>query len=533
MPSFFESEKQLTQNTLRRLLDRFPGVAKLTSNIPESTELPQNDLPGTVSLEGGDVVNDTVAEPVGASHQSEEISRVFRNGALELTRRREIPTGSEITLDLTTPAGPIVIRGEKDRKTVELVSFWRIPGKDEQEAQAQIDDGSYEVQVDHSDGKLVVVATLPERGLVVGGDARISGNVIIGSRVIIDGIEVSRSSIQSGSIGFELKVPEGSIADGLTTGVGDINVGRINGKVIANSKSGDIKIEKTGAADLRSGRGNLSASEVQGRTRLETKSGDVDAKIIEGEMIVVSGRGGIRVSAVNGNTNLQTESGDVNASIINGSLIITTGRGDIKCDGVSNKAKLNTRSGDIEVRNAEATVEAETDRGAVVAERVKGDLRIKTGSGDISAADVIGNVICITDRGEITLTNMSGTVSAQSGSGDISLQGAKEAVVKSARGDIKADNINGDLTVSTGSGDVTIVMIGGNTTATTQRGDIYFRPVNYDLRVTAGTRRGEINLRKTSYGETERTRTTLRTDLSLNIVHSANLQTGSGDITIS
>lgn len=490
MPSFFESEKQLTQNTLRRLLDRFPGVAKLTSNIPESTELPQNDLPGTVSLEGGDVVNDTVAEPVGASHQSEEISRVFRNGALELTRRREIPTGSEITLDLTTPAGPIVIRGEKDRKTVELVSFWRVSGENEQDAQKQIDNSSYAVQTDQTEGKLTVTAVIPDRNIITGTN---NVQIIRGDANII----VTNNSIQSGSIGFELRVPKGAMVERLITSYGDVVVSQIDGEVAAESRYGNLTIKDIGAVSLKTGYGD------------------------------------VLLQHANGNAFVETRSGNVSVDTINGALKAGSDYGDVKVAGVANGALLRTKSGNISATTIGADLEAWTGSGYVYASKVNGKATLESRSGSIVAGDVKSDTKGSTKYGDVTIKNVGGVVKAISGHGNITIENAVAAQAETNYGNVRTILIRDDVSIMTRSGHIVIENVGGNTDAETRYGLIRFQPQRNNVRVQAHTNYGDIRTKVELHSVRRRTQKDLDADLGPNPAYLATLETRGGDITIS
>ena len=371
------------------------------------------DFPGRTAFEEGELICDTPDQPESPRTSQNEISRVFKNGVLELARREEFPSGAEVTLVLSTPVGAITIQGEEGREGIELISRWRVPGKDEKAAQSKIDDGAYKLETMQKEEKLTISAIVPEGNVVIGNNrTQIRGNVVISGKVVVNGVEITGGSAASGSIGLELRVPLSSIIEGATTGMGDVTIKQVKRPVVAESRSGNVTAEATGQAILK------------------TNFGD------------------IRISYITGGADVKTRSGNVVASEVEGDLKANSDYGDVKALKVFGDALLTTKSGNIEASGIDGSVDASTGFGDVVAATIKGRATLQTSSGDVTGTNIVVDATGISRYGDVKLTLVGGDVVAETSSGDV--------VVEDVGSNTKAESGFGDIRFKPGTSDIRI-----------------------------------------------------------------------------
>ena len=151
-----------------------------------------------------------------------------------------------------------------------------------------------------------------------------------------------------------LRVPVGS---DLSTRLGSADVrarGRL-GAVHLTSGSGDVDVEETRTASVKTGSGDISLGAVAEDAELKAGSGDVRLRTVGGAARVVTGSGSIEVRDGRGGLSLKSGSGD---------LVVGSAAGD---------ASLSTASGDLTV--------ARVERGTVALRNVTGDIRLGVAAG--------------------------------------------------------------------------------------------------------------------------------------------------------
>lgn len=146
-----------------------------------------------------------------------------------------------------------------------------------------------------------------------------------------------------------------------------------------------------------------------------TGSGDV--RVVDARSAGVStGSGDVEARRIDGTLVVETGSGDVDVSDVGGGLTVLTGSGDVVAERLwSLQATIDTGSGDVRVQMVEvpASLTVETGSGDLVAELVGGryDLRTRTRSGDVRVSGVTID------------THADSVVDLETGSGDIRVTG--------------------------------------------------------------------------------------------------------------
>ncbi len=251
--------------------------------------------------------------------------------------------------------------------------------------------------------------------------------------------------------------------------------------------------------------GLVSAADLRSDVKLASASGDLHAGQIQGVVSAKTGSGDVRISSHTGSLFASTGSGDVRIEKSSGDLKVSTGSGDVILNQAQHgRAKIETGSGDVNATDVALALEASTGSGDVVVSDLTGSGDFSTGSGDISIKRAATfQLKAGTGSGDITIHALTatGTVDLGTGSGEVSVRGDLSGVTR--------------LVAKTGSGDIVI-----HTTTIPS------------LHIVADSDSGEVHVNLPGMQNITVKRGYLRADVN-GAKGSANLETGSGDITVS
>jgi len=209
---------------------------------------------------------------------------------------------------------------------------------------------------------------------------------------------------KTGSVEVTLAVPTGSHLEA-DTSVGGVHGSGLLGDCRVRTSAGDIRLDGTSSADLRTSIGAIEVETIAGEAQCTTGSGTIRVAEIDGRTDVKNSngdtrlgdvRGALRVKAANGDIFVDRARGDVDAATANGSIwvgCVERGAVDLKTAlgqidvgilaGTAGRLDLHTSFGG--VRNAldaterplpaETTVDvhAETSYGDIVIRRAQTD----------------------------------------------------------------------------------------------------------------------------------------------------------------
>lgn len=153
----------------------------------------------------------------------------------------------------------------------------------------------------------------------------------------------------------DLRVDTTVLGTRLTTGAGDVDVARVEGRLDATTGSGDISVEsvregaslRTGSGDITvgtheqgaecsTGSGDVRLGESVGPVRVKVGSGDIIIERVRNHSVATSGSGDVRVEAAEGPSVVaESARGDVHIGVPAGTptyLDLKTVTGDIRCD---------------------------------------------------------------------------------------------------------------------------------------------------------------------------------------------------------
>ena len=151
----------------------------------------------------------------------------------------------------------------------------------------------------------------------------------------------------SDSVVVSIRAPHGADLD-IKTASADVEATGNYGRAGIETVSGDIAVDESRQAELRSVSGDVAIGSSESGMHLKSVSGDVTA-----------GRSG-------GATEVSTTSGDVKLGQVDGDVSVDTVSGDLRVDRVASGASLRSVSGDVRVNWTDGDVRARTVSGDVV-----------------------------------------------------------------------------------------------------------------------------------------------------------------------
>jgi DUF4097 and DUF4098 domain-containing protein YvlB len=207
---------------------------------------------------------------------------------------------------------------------------------------------------------------------------------------------------KSGSVRVRVTLPAGSAVEARTS-LGAIATDGPLGEVAAKTGAGDVLVDVATTADLSSGVGAVTAGNVDGDLRCSTGSGPIRVDRVGCTALVKNSNGdtwigeagtSTRVKAANGRVTVELARGDVNATTANGSLRVGCAQ--------SGSVQLRTSLGSIELgipygtaarlglRTSHGRVRSELDQaaGPVEGERTL-EVDAQTSAGDIDVVRAV------------------------------------------------------------------------------------------------------------------------------------------------
>src|SRR5271157_278602 len=176
---------------------------------------------------------------------------------------------------------------------------------------------------------------------------------------------------------------------------------------------------------------------------VSTYEGAVDARGIDGALVVETGGGGLFVDRIGGDCKLFTGDGDVHVGQVDGSLECASDAGRIAVGTVRGQAVLTTEGGDI------------------VATEVGGPVRAQTRAGGIHIVKAGGTVTATSGGGRIVVDKAGGVVVARNVAGSVQVDAAAGVECESSAGGVRLGNILGSMQVSTMMGSILADLLGG------------------------------------------------------------------------
>ena len=151
------------------------------------------------------------------------------------------------------------------------------------------------------------------------------------------------------SIDIEIALPAGSrvhvdagVASLLAVGA----LGECNGKVGV----GDVQLDETGALNLKTGVGDITVQRVDGKVELVTGSGAVRIGTVGGSAWIKNSNGDTSVGAITGDVHVKSANGSIAIGRADGDVVAKTANGEVSIGEVARgTAVAQTAFGDLEV----------------------------------------------------------------------------------------------------------------------------------------------------------------------------------------
>jgi len=314
-------------------------------------------------------------------------------------------------LAIESLSGDIIVRGEPDRKTIDLKIVKYVRAEDEQTARKIAE--SMGIVVTRPEDMIKIETRYPKKGKV---------KTSIFSFFMERGNSMSISLTLTVPAGLELETASASgdvEITGILAGVeassasGDLMIRDIGKDIVAHVASGDIEIENTGGSiSLSSAAGNIIARNIGGSADISVATGDVDISSVGGALslstytgdAVVEGVGAVSYEGINGSAQFVDVRGAVKASAASGDISfrvtpdelssyhITASSGNIVLrflkvmeDGFILKA--STTSGEISARLPIRVTKVDRNRIAGIVRDGRAKVILETASGNITVEE--------------------------------------------------------------------------------------------------------------------------------------------------
>ena len=171
-------------------------------------------------------------------------------------------------------------------------------------------------------------------------------------------------------------------------------------------------------------------------TYLGTRTGTVEARNLDGHLLVQVSGGEIVADDIRGGIRAESRGGAIRLGVVAGPSRCITAAGGIHADHLGAESVLETAGGEIFVG------------------RAAGTLRLSTSGGNIHVGHAVGDVHAHTSGGMIEVLEAGGVVVADTADGAIRIGAANGARLQTSSGSISVKRVSGPLRAATASGSI-------------------------------------------------------------------------------
>ncbi len=248
----------------------------------------------------------------------------------------------------------------------------------------------------------------------------------------------------SPSLELEVKVPRGVTLKSVNSQSAKISLTNIDGIVMAQSLSGDIRCEGLkSSCSLGTNSGQIIASKIEGVTECRTLSGDINLEYVGGNARAITTSGDITLRHLRSKAFASTTNGDIILEQISGNVTTTSTSGDLTITDLGGDLIINNVSGDVSVTNVKGRATVTGVNTSTIMHSIGSGVRVTSVSGDVSLEEIKGLTEVRSTNGDIILKLIdSSEVQINSHSGDISFDG-----ICKENGRYSFESFNGDITV--------------------------------------------------------------------------------------
>ena len=178
-----------------------------------------------------------------------------------------------------------------------------------------------DVRVEQDGDELVVMAPRQRTGFLSGGDA---------------------------TLHYVITVPAGSNL-AVKSGSADVRAHGGYDTCQVRCGSGDVALERIGAATIETGSGDIRVAHAGQELRVKSGSGDVTVREAVGALSISTGSGDIEIGASRGRTSVKTGSGDVSVTESTDDVSLSTGSGDLSI-ATARRGRITVKGASSDVR---------------------------------------------------------------------------------------------------------------------------------------------------------------------------------------
>ena len=154
---------------------------------------------------------------------------------------------------------------------------------------------------------------------------------------------------RGGTVDVTVELPTGSNIDMDGAGAHVIGEGRL-GEVRVKTAAGDVRLDTTGALQLKATHGSSTVDRVEGMAEITSTSGNVRVGLVDGPAVLKNVHGTTTVGAVTGELRLKGANGAIDVARAEASITGTTTNGVVRIAEVARgEIQLETSNGSVEL----------------------------------------------------------------------------------------------------------------------------------------------------------------------------------------
>ncbi|GGO37461.1 DUF4097 family beta strand repeat-containing protein [Streptomyces lasiicapitis] len=161
--------------------------------------------------------------------------------------------------------------------------------------------------------------------------------------------KVSARRSDSGSVAVEIRLPSGSRVNG-SAATGDFTGEGTLGECMLKTLDGDIRLDRTGPARLRTERGDVTVAYIDGLAEITTGCGRLRIREIDGAALIKNSNGNTWVDRITGELQLKVANGNISVGRAHAGVASKSANGDTRIEEVAGgRVDLQTQTGNLEV----------------------------------------------------------------------------------------------------------------------------------------------------------------------------------------
>ena len=230
---------------------------------------------------------------------------------------------------------------------------------------------------------------------------------------------------------------------------GQIKVSELNGGLTLPEAKGDLHLDGVGSVNVGSAEGRVMLASIAGDVQVrERAKADFSAQKVGGKIAIAEVTGRLSLQDVS-SVKVKRALGDVSVQNAGGNVVVGRVDGVVRFENVAGAAALEKGLGDVYLRGVRGNIACDETGGQMHLADV-GEVAVRQVNGDLTAEEVHGSLACHGAKGRATLRAVGGSVSIGGVGGDLVAEGCGGALSANCGGSAILSGIVGEVRVNAG-----------------------------------------------------------------------------------